>query len=39
MMLDVSPRDEMWVFVKEDDEYDLRKFSIEESYETTPDDV
>ena len=39
MNLDVSPRDEMWVFTKEDDEYELRKFTIEESYETTPDDV
>lgn len=39
MNLDVSPRDEMWVYVKVDGEYELRKFSIDESYETTPDDV
>ncbi len=39
MNLDASPRDEMRVYVKEDGEYDLRKFTIEESYETTPEDV
>ena len=40
MNLDVSPRDEMWVFVKEESgDYDLRKFEIVKSYETDPSDV
>ncbi len=39
MNLDVWATDEMWVFTKEDNEYALRKFTIEESYETTPEDV
>jgi len=39
MNLDVSPRDEMRVYILQDDEYELRKFTIDESYETTPDDV
>lgn len=40
MNLDASPYDEMWVYVKEDSgSYDLRKFAIEQSYETVPEDV
>ncbi len=39
MNLDAISRDEMRVYVKVDWEYELRKFTIDESYETTPDDV
>lgn len=40
MNLDADIRDEMWVYVKQDSgEYELRKFSIERSYETNPQDV
>lgn len=40
MNLDVDPHDEMRFFLKQNNwKYDLRKFSIEESYETVPTDV
>ncbi len=40
MAMDVGPTDEMWVFAKNDSgEYDLKKFTISESYETHPTDV
>ncbi len=40
MNLDVGPTDEMWVYTKQTDgNYDLKKFEIEQSYETVPTDV
>lgn len=41
MNLDVGYEDEVWVYVREagEDGYDLRKFAIEQSYETVPTDV
>lgn len=41
MALDVSVRDEIWVYIKdlESTWYTLRKFSVDESYETVPTDV
>lgn len=40
MNLDVGATDEMWIYTKwPDGEYVLKKFTIEESYETVPTDV
>jgi len=40
MNLDVNPSDEIWTYHKlENGTYDLRKFEIEQSYETVPTDV
>lgn len=40
MNLDVGHHDEIWIFVKQKNgTYDLRKFSIQASYETVPEDI
>ncbi len=41
MNLDVWYEDEVWVYIREkwEEEYDLRKFEIEKSYDTVPTDV